>query len=180
MGSSRGLLSSVLLLLLLMSLFLTFSEAREYLVGGKPNAWKIPSSGSTDSLNKWAGALRFQMGDSLVWNYDSTDSVLRVSQKDYETCNTSSPIAEYKDGNTKLILARSGPYYFISGANGNCKKGQKLTVVVMSARSQFMGISPAPSPLQFDGPAVPPTSSTVILKTGFTVMVGVLMGLTLF
>ncbi|XVE53642.1 hypothetical protein DITRI_Ditri03aG0019400 [Diplodiscus trichospermus] len=176
MGSSRHLLSSILLV----SLFLTFAEARELLVGGKPNAWKIPSSQS-ESLNKWAGASRFQIGDSLVWNYDSTrDSVLQVSKTDYETCNTSSPIAVHKDGNTKVKLEKSGPYYFISGAEGHCQKGQKLILVVMAARSQLMGISPAPSPVAFDGPAVAPTSSAVILKSGFVGILGVLMGLALF
>ncbi|XVF89282.1 hypothetical protein PTKIN_Ptkin19aG0117500 [Pterospermum kingtungense] len=175
MASSRDLfLSSVLL----MSLFLTLSEAREFLVGGKPNAWKIPSS---DSLNKWAGALRFQIGDSLVWNYDSSkDSVLQVTKTDYETCNTSSPMAAYKDDNTRVKLERSGPYHFISGAEEHCQKGQKLIVVVMSKRSQFMGISPAPSPVKFDDPAMALTSSAVVLKRGLVAIVGVLMGLALF
>ena len=59
-----------------------------------------------------------------VWNYDpSKDSLLQVSKKDYDSCNTSSPIAVYKDGNTKVKLDRSGPFYFISGTRGNCEKG---------------------------------------------------------
>ncbi|EOY29527.1 hypothetical protein QUC31_020730 [Theobroma cacao] len=177
MAASRGLLLSAVLLV---SVFLTLTEAGEHLVGGKANAWKIPSSES-DSLNKWAGASRFQIGDSLVWSYDpSKDSVLQVSKKDYETCNTSSPIAAHKDGNTKVKLERSGAYYFISGAEGHCQKGQKLIVVVMSARSQFMGVSPAPSPMEFEGPAVAPTSSCVSLKSGLVVMLGVLTALSLF
>lgn len=106
--------------------------------------------------------------------------MLQVSKKDYETCNTSSPIAAHKDGNTKVKLERSGAYYFISGAEGHCQKGQKLIVVVMSARSQFMGVSPAPSPMEFEGPAVAPTSSCVSLKSGLVVMLGVLTALSLF
>ena len=88
-------------------------------------------------------------------NYDSSKvSVLQMRRKGYETCNTSSPIAAYKDDNSKVKLEKSGAYYFISGDEGQCQKGQKLIVVVMSARSQLMGISPAaPSPMEFDGPA---------------------------
>ncbi|XVF35569.1 hypothetical protein REPUB_Repub18cG0157200 [Reevesia pubescens] len=114
------------------------------------------------------------------WRLFSKDSVLQVSKKDYETCNTSSPIAAYKDGNTKVKLEKSGAYFFISGAEGHCQKGQKLIVVVMSARSQLMGISPAPSPMEFDGPAVAPTSSGVTLTSGFLVMLWGLMALALF
>ncbi|XP_059658252.1 early nodulin-like protein 15 [Cornus florida] len=162
-SSSRALVSTLVLSLLL---FISFSEARDHLVGGKTEAWKVPSSQS-DSLNKWAENSRFLVGDSLVWKYDSEkDSVLQVTKRGYATCNTSSPIEEYKDGNTKVTLDQSGPYYFISGAAGNCEKGQKLIVVVMSATHKrlFTAISPAPSPVEFDGPAVAPTSGASSLQ----------------
>ncbi|KAL0330202.1 UNVERIFIED_CONTAM: Early nodulin-like protein 3 [Sesamum radiatum] len=131
---------------LLVCLFLSFSEARDRLVGGKSDAWRIPSSES-DTLNHWAQKSRFLIGDSLVWEYDATkDSVLQVTKRDYVTCNTSSPIETYTGGSTKVKLEHSGPYYFISGAEGHCKKGQKLIVVVMSEKHRhFIGVSPAPS-----------------------------------
>lgn len=102
-----------------------------------------------------------------MWKYDGEkDSVLQVSKEDYESCNVSNPIAEYKDGSTKVELNRSGPFYFISGAKGHCKQGQKLVVVVLSPRGgRYTGISPAPSPVEFEGPAVAPTSSASSLKT---------------
>lgn len=55
---SRAISAFVVLLLF------SFSEAKEILVGGKTDAWKIPSSQS-DSLNQWAGSSRFRIGDSL-------------------------------------------------------------------------------------------------------------------
>ncbi|KAF8389207.1 hypothetical protein HHK36_025900 [Tetracentron sinense] len=144
--------------------------ARDILVGSKTDAWKIPSSES-DSLNRWAEGSRFQVGDSLVWKYNAEeDSVLQVTKKDYLSCNVSSSIAEYKDGNTKVKLDRSGPFYFISGVKGNCEKGQKLIVVVLSGRHRFMGISPAPSPMEYDGPAMAPTSSAASLRGGLMVV----------
>lgn len=116
-----------------------------------------------------------------MWTYDpNKDSVLQVTKKDYENCNTSSPIAAYKGGNTKVKLDSSGPYYFISGAEGHCEKGQKLIIVVLSARNRFMGISPAPSPVDFEGPAVAPTSSGACLRGSLMVILGGLVWLVLF
>ncbi|KAE8056262.1 hypothetical protein FH972_013049 [Carpinus fangiana] len=162
---SRAISAFVVLLLF------SFSEAKEVLVGGKSDAWKIPSSQS-DSLNQWAGSSRFRIGDSLVWKYDGAkDSVLLVSKEDYANCNTSNPIEEHKDGNTKVKLDRSGAFYFISGAEGHCQKGQKLVVVVLSPRHAV--ISPAPSPVEFEGPAVAPTSSATRLQSGLMVALGV-------
>ncbi|KAK8499406.1 hypothetical protein V6N11_061561 [Hibiscus sabdariffa] len=156
-------------------IFLSFTEAKEILVGGKPEAWKIPSSES-DSLNKWAESSRFRIGDSLVWKYDGgKDSVLQVTKEAYTNCNISNPIAEYKDGNTKVKLDRSGPFFFISGAKGHCEQGQKLHVIVMSQKHRYTGISPAPSPAEIEGPAIAPTSSAAGFKASFLVPLGVLV-----
>lgn len=102
--------------------------------------------------------------------------MLQVSKRDYVTCNTSSPIEEYKDGNTKVKLDHSGPYYFISGSQGHCQKGQKLIVIVLSSKhSNHFGMAPAPSPVHFDGPAVAPTSSSAGLGGGLAVVFGVFL-----
>ncbi|XP_022756307.1 early nodulin-like protein 1 [Durio zibethinus] len=161
--------------LVLLFLFVSFTDAREILVGGKTDAWKIPSSES-DSLNKWAENSRFRIGDSLVWEYDGgKDSVLQVTKEAYASCNTSNPIAEHKDGKTNVKLEKSGPFYFISGAKGHCEQGQKLLVVVLSPRHRYNGISPASSPAEIEGPAIAPTSSAAALKAGFSVTLGVLV-----
>lgn len=57
---ASSLVSSLAILLL----FLSFTAAREILVGGKADAWKIPTS-DDDSLNTWAASSRFRVGDSL-------------------------------------------------------------------------------------------------------------------
>jgi len=54
---------------------------------------------------------------------------LQVNKEDYANCNSSNPVEQYNDGNTKVKLDRPGPFYFISGAKGHCEKGQKLIVV---------------------------------------------------
>ncbi|KAK6927644.1 Phytocyanin domain [Dillenia turbinata] len=158
-------------------LFNSFSEAKELLVGGSSDAWKIPESSQSHSLNEWAADHRFLIGDYLVWKYDSNkDSVLQVTRDSYLKCNTSDPIAEYKDGNTKVKLDHSGPFYFISGAAGQCDKGQKLIVVVLSSRHRLYAISPAPAPAEYDGPAVAPTSSATSLQSSVLVFCAVLVG----
>lgn len=52
------------------------------------------------------------------------DSLLQVSKKDYDSFSAISPTAVYTEGNTKVKLDRSGPFYFFSGTEGNCEKGQ--------------------------------------------------------
>ncbi|CAN0860666.1 Early nodulin-like protein 3 [Linum grandiflorum] len=168
-ASFRALFSSsncCCLLILLSSFCSQAAAAKELLVGGKTDAWTVPSSES-DSLNKWAQNTRFRIGDSLVWKSDGTkDSVLEVSRKAYLGCNTTEPIAEYKDGNTKVKLERSGAFYFISGAEGHCKQGQKVIVVVLSSRKKkTVSVSPAAAPSPSGdqllmAPAVAPTSGS--------------------
>lgn len=106
-----------------------------------------------------------------MFKYNSEkDSVLQVTKEAYHSCNTSNPVAEYKDGNTKVELDRSGPFYFISGAKGHCEQGQKMIVVVLSERrGRYTGISPAPAPAEFEGPAVAPTSSANSLNGGIVI-----------
>lgn len=58
--SSRAVSASLSFFFLLLG----FSAAKELLVGGKIDAWKIPSS-EVDSLNQWAEKSRFRVGDYL-------------------------------------------------------------------------------------------------------------------
>ncbi|AES81245.1 putative cupredoxin [Medicago truncatula] len=143
---SRTASASLLFLFLLFG----FSAAKELLVGGKIDAWKVPSS-EADSLNQWAEKSRFKVSDHLVWKYDGGKDL----------------VLQYNDGNTKVKLDRPGPFYFISGAKGHCEQGQKLIVVVMSPKKRSIGVSPAPSPAELEeGPAVAPTNSAPVLRTG--------------
>ncbi|CAN8265090.1 unnamed protein product [Cochlearia groenlandica] len=166
--------SSLFFLLLLADL----ACGKEILVGGKSTAWKVPSSPS-DSLNKWAESLRFHVGDSLVWKYDEEkDSVLQVTKQAYISCNTTNPAANYTDGDTKVKLDRSGPFFFISGSKSNCVEGEKLHIVVMSTRGGHTGgffagsaPSPAPSTAVSGGLAVPPATGSA---TSLTSRIGVL------
>ncbi|KAJ4871089.1 Early nodulin-like protein 2 [Raphanus sativus] len=88
------------------------------------------------------------------------DSVLEVNKADYDGCNTKNPIKKVDDGESEISLERSGPFYFISGNEDNCKKGQKLTVVVLSVRNPAPPQAPAPG----NSPpgSMPPKSSSPV------------------
>lgn len=98
----------------------------------------------------------------IVFKYDSnTDSVLRVEEGDYKKCNKAKPINAYHDGNTVFKINESGSFFFISGADGHCEKGERLEVRVLSLKHS----SPPPSQSPKNSPAAatvsPPGSSPV-------------------
>uniref|UniRef100_A0A1J3GMK1 Early nodulin-like protein 1 n=1 Tax=Noccaea caerulescens TaxID=107243 RepID=A0A1J3GMK1_NOCCA len=137
---------SSLMLCCLLLLFGLSCEGREILVGGKAKTWKVPESTEEETLNHWSERTRFKIGDSLLWRYNAeNDSVIQVRQKDYERCDRSEPIRGYKDGHTKIELKRSGPFYFISGEEGHCQRGEKLLVVVLSPNHNRSYVTAAPA-----------------------------------
>ena len=90
--------------------------------------------------------------------------MLLVTKEDYESCNTASPPAAILagDGNIVFTFDRSGPFYFISGKDDNCKRGEKMVVVVLADRSKRTPVttppfSPAPAP---DMTVAPPAESS--------------------
>ncbi|XP_022899309.1 early nodulin-like protein 3 [Olea europaea var. sylvestris] len=122
-------------------LLCVLSKAREFVVGSENNLWAVPSF--VDEFNKWGEKTRFQIGDSLVLKHDSkTDSVLEVTQEDYKIC----------------------PFFFTSGDEEHCKKGQKLEVMVLSDKhgSGHRSTAQAPSPHHhhhhYHAPALAPTN----------------------
>ncbi|CAM0957939.1 unnamed protein product [Alopecurus aequalis] len=121
------------------------SEARDHIVGGANGGWKVPAP--SDALSKWASASRFHVGDNLVFKFDAAaDSVLEVTQDDYNRCSTASPIATYKASDATVPLPRSGLHYFVSGTPGSCDKGERVIVLVMSEKhGRRRGSAPAPA-----------------------------------
>ncbi|KAG2682180.1 hypothetical protein I3843_11G180600 [Carya illinoinensis] len=141
--------------------------ATEFKIGGS-KGWTVPSE--EVHYNQWAENQRFQIGDSLVFVYPpDQDSVLRVTQENYNNCNTEAPIEKFSDGHTVYNLSQSGSFYFISGNKNNCIKNEKLVVVVLADRSNATGIesppppnsteiTPAPAPASGESPPPPPES----------------------
>ncbi|PIA50688.1 hypothetical protein AQUCO_01200127v1 [Aquilegia coerulea] len=111
--------------------FMKAASAMEVRVGGS-SGWTVPT---TFSYNEWAEKNRFQVGDSLLFVYNSDkDSVYQVTKEDYDQCNTAKPIKKHNDGHTTIRFYESGAHYFISGNYENCQKNEKMVVKVMAYR----------------------------------------------
>ncbi|MCE3214903.1 hypothetical protein HAX54_000239 [Datura stramonium] len=141
--------------------FLCSSQGYKFYVGGK-EGWILEPS---ESYDHWAERNRFQVNDTIVFKYKKgSDSVLVVHKKDYFNCNKTKPIHFLTDGHSKLKFTRSGPFYFISGKDDHCEKGQKVLVVVMSPnhkrhKSPSPVTTPTPPPEAAPSVATPPAGS---------------------
>ncbi|KAL0674846.1 hypothetical protein Bca4012_002827 [Brassica carinata] len=90
----------------------------------------------------WASRKEFQVGDSLIFEYDgNVNDVTRVSSAlEYQFCNSASPQAVYETGHDVVTLAEPGYHFFISSNHSQCVAGQKLVVFVV----QYHQIPPPP------------------------------------
>ncbi|CAA7050151.1 unnamed protein product [Microthlaspi erraticum] len=134
-----------LMIVTLMGLGFTIglSNGYKFYVGGKDGWVPTPS----EDYTHWSHRNRFQINDTLYFKYaKGKDSVLEVSEEEYNTCNTTHPITSLSDGDSLFVLDRSGPFFFVSGNSENCHKGQKLGVKVMSAVHHHSPRQPSPSP----------------------------------
>ncbi|KZV20674.1 hypothetical protein F511_30648 [Dorcoceras hygrometricum] len=116
---------------LILSTILTAVSVRcvELDVGGD-NGWAIPSTKNQQLYNDWASSNRFKVNDTLRFQYQK-DSVLVVTQEEYEKCRSSHPIFFSNNGDTLFTLDHPGLYYFISGVSGHCERGLKMIVKVL-------------------------------------------------
>ncbi|KAK4255521.1 hypothetical protein QN277_008513 [Acacia crassicarpa] len=145
-----------------LTLLLCFSssQALKFNVGGK-DGWVVKPS---EDYNHWAGRNRFQVNDTLYFKYKKgSDSVLVVNKTDYDSCNTKDAMMKMDDGDSHFTFDKSGPFFFISGNSENCKKDQKLVVVVLAVRDKTPSsppmAAPAPSPAEGNPPTVSPGPS---------------------
>ncbi|KAH0896830.1 hypothetical protein HID58_046398 [Brassica napus] len=152
----RSLCFSFIVLASIATLF-SVADAHKFQVGGKGDWVEKPHEG----YNSWAESKRFKVHDTLHFKYaKGSDSVQVVAKGDYDACNVNNPIEKFDNGNTEIALNRSGPFYFISGNQEHCTKGQKLIVFVLAIRNQpKVPISPAKAP----STAQPPKSHSPVV-----------------
>ncbi|KAG0539388.1 hypothetical protein BDA96_03G318300 [Sorghum bicolor] len=141
------------------------SEAHVFYAGGH-DGWVLSP---TESYNHWAGRNRFQVNDTIVFTHEKgvDDSVLLVTEQDFDTCNTRNPVRRLQaaavgssSGSSVLRLDRSGPFFFISSDEDRCQKGQKLYIIVMAVRRPTT-TTPAPAVAPAPDSAFPPAPSPV-------------------
>ncbi|KAK8568455.1 hypothetical protein V6N13_106367 [Hibiscus sabdariffa] len=138
--------------------------AATHSVGGANGGWDT----STD-VETWVASQKFSVGDNLRFQYTPNHDVLEVTKADYDSCQTSSPLKTYSDGNTLVPLTSPGKRYFICGTLGHCSQGMKIEInTLATSPSTPPPASPAPktspSPAKSasgspSSPHLPPTQS---------------------
>ncbi|KAF7814795.1 uclacyanin-3 [Senna tora] len=129
----------------------------DHTVGGS-SGWSLSGDYAT-----WAAGETFTVGDSLVFTYDSSHGVARVSESDYNSCTSSNAIQTYSGGNSKVSLSSAGKMYFICPTPGHCTSngGMKLAVNVVAAASTTPngGSSPPATPSPPSSGSTPATTT---------------------
>ncbi|XP_059644940.1 early nodulin-like protein 5 [Cornus florida] len=132
MASCKALL--LLIITFLSSLFfLTVHSTADFHVGGE-EGWVVPPSKDEQLYNEWASKNRFNVNDTLHFAYKK-DSVLVVTDKEYDKCHSVHPMFFSNNGQTAFILDRPGLFYFISGVSGHCERGMKMIIKVLDPES---------------------------------------------
>ncbi|CAI0474700.1 unnamed protein product [Linum tenue] len=140
---------------------ISHSAARVFKVGDD-FGWQEPTNNS-QLYTQWATTNRFQVGDSLLFEYKNDESVAQVDKWGYYHCNTSTATAVFDNGRSSFELEQPGPFYFISGNFNHCNNGQLLVVEVMSMHHpHHPSISPQPAYAYPPKPEGPSSSSSMV------------------
>lgn len=111
------------------------------------------------SYDKWTAGKTFMVGDFIVFKYEPYHNVLEVTEADYATCATGSPISTHSGGETAFELTETGTRYFICGIPRHCANGSmhlQITTVAYDAATAAAiaaGAAPSPAPLPSSPPA---------------------------
>ncbi|MBA0592652.1 hypothetical protein Gorai_009627, partial [Gossypium raimondii] len=94
------------------------------------------------------------------FQYTPNHDVLEVTKADHDSCQTSSPLQTYTDGNTVIPLTSPGKRYFICGTLGHCSQGMQIEIDTL-ATSTPPSASPSPS----SPPSASPSPSSLAAET---------------
>ncbi|KAG6769334.1 hypothetical protein POTOM_024965 [Populus tomentosa] len=114
------------------------SETKLFKVGDD-YGWRVPDNKSY--YESWVRDKKFEVGDSLEFNWTGTHDVLEVTTKtDYDACvktngtpNNTSPVT--------INLTKNGTFYYICTIGQHCESGQKVNIVVENGSSSSPPIS---------------------------------------
>ncbi|KAL3585523.1 hypothetical protein D5086_012390 [Populus alba] len=128
----------IVFLIIAVALLEGATSGKNYKVGDAVG-WSIPQNKSY--YESWAGDQKFEVGDSLEFNWTGTHDVLEVTTKtDYDACvktngtpNNTNPVT--------INLIKNGTFYYICTIGPHCDLGQKVTIVVGNGSSSSPPIS---------------------------------------
>ncbi|KAK2991914.1 hypothetical protein RJ640_006091 [Escallonia rubra] len=92
--------------------------------------WRIPDVG--DIMYKtWAAQKDFELGDVLVFNWNGTHNVAKVTKEDYDNCNSTNVLGSIQTTSpANFTLDINGSNYFICTVGNHCSRGQKVTATI--------------------------------------------------
>lgn len=102
------------------------------------------------------------------------DSVLVVTEEEYEKCKASRPLFFSNNGDTVFKFERPGLFYFISGVQGHCPRGQKMIIKVLDIEQITEAAAPSPQAANENAKSkaahqiTPIATSTLILLSFFS------------
>ncbi|XVF73535.1 hypothetical protein PTKIN_Ptkin12aG0209500 [Pterospermum kingtungense] len=139
---------------------------------------------TTGNYDSWVQGKTFKVGDTLLFNYDSSShSVDEVSKSDYDNCNSGNALKSYTGGKTVITLSSTGTMYFICPTAGHCSAGMKVAVPVVAASGSTPSTPSTPSGSPPSGstsspPPPPPSSSgaATIMSTGLVLGFSLVLG----
>ncbi|KAJ9148134.1 hypothetical protein P3X46_030221 [Hevea brasiliensis] len=132
---------------------------------GDLDAWGIPTSANPQVYSFWPKYHTFQIGDSLLFLYPpSQDSVIQVTEQNYNSCNLTDPLLYMNNGNSLFNITAPGVFYFTSGVPGHCEQKQKLRISLLSGNGSAYSPSYGPSALpETAAPSYPTVFGTIPL-----------------
>ncbi|XP_057420645.1 mavicyanin-like [Lotus japonicus] len=152
-------MNALLLALLAATALFHCSSAQTRHVVGDSAGWFVP--GNTSFYTSWAAKNTFAVGDTLVFNYAaSAHNVEEVTKTNYDSCNSTSPIATYTTPPVTVTIKKTGAHYFICGVPGHCLGDQKLSINVASGSSAATPPSSTATPPSSSTTPPPPSSTT--------------------
>jgi hypothetical protein len=108
------------------------------------------------------------------------DSVMVVTEGDYNNCRASHPIFFSNNGDTEVELDRPGLFYFISGVAGHCERGQRMVVKAIGkggAPPPSSPLPPPPAPPSPPHPSAAAPGATTALAAAITAVAAMALAL---
>ncbi|XP_061964115.1 umecyanin-like [Populus nigra] len=103
---------------------------------GDDYGWRIPDNASY--YENWVRGKKFEVGDSLEFNWTATHNVFEVTTKtEYDACDKTNGIRKDTSPAT-FDLTENGTYYYICTIGSHCNLGQKVTIVVGNGNSSSL------------------------------------------
>ncbi|KAL2230183.1 UNVERIFIED_CONTAM: Early nodulin-like protein 3 [Sesamum indicum] len=113
----------------LMMAFLEGSMGAVYKVGDSAG-WTITGV----DYEKWASAHTFKVGDTVVFTYDNeSNDVIRVTQENYEKCNSDDPVEIFNSGDDELEYTIPGSFYYICSFPNRCLYNKQKVEIKVTA-----------------------------------------------